>query len=274
MKGLFSRTFKFLIIVFGTLSAIFLFVGIMALNEIPSAKDIKGCLTTKMYHVHLCPTSNTYVRYSDISPILVKSIVMTEDSAFWQHGGFDFLEMRRSLETNLKKGKYARGGSTITQQLARNLFLTEQKTLMRKALEALITLRLEKNLSKKEILEKYLNVVHLGDGIFGIKQASQFYFKKSPARLDAVESAFLAFLLPSPVKYSKSFFKKELTPFARERITEILTRLYEYEKISGGEYEIARGRINTFIGQTPVVANPEIENTDEQSEDVNTEFNE
>ena len=139
MKTFFLKTSKFLIIVFGTISALFLFLGMRALSEIPSAKDIQDCLTTKMYHVHLCPSSANYVRYNDISPILIKAIVLTEDSAFWQHGGFDFLEMRRSLETNLKKGKYARGGSTITQQLARNLFLTEQKTLMRKALEALIT---------------------------------------------------------------------------------------------------------------------------------------
>ena len=242
-----------------------LFVGTLILGQIPSDKEIRSCMTTKLYEVYLCPDSGHYVKYNQISQNLVKTVVLTEDSAFWQHNGFDFSELQKSLETNLKKGKYARGGSTITQQLAKNLFLSKEKTLTRKGLEALITMRLEKALSKKEILEKYLNVVQFGKDLYGVKKASQFYFNKTPAQLTIVESAFLAFLLPSPEKYSKSFFKKQLTPFAHARLAQILVHLFQYDRISSAQYEDARLELDLFLGGSPVEASPEIEKIDEES---------
>ncbi len=188
------------------------------ISQIPSDKEIRGCLTTKLYKVYLCPGSNDYIRLNHISSYMQKTVVLTEDSNFWNHKGFDLQEMQNSLKSNLEKGKYARGGSTITQQLSKNLFLSKDKTLVRKFLEAIITVRIEKTLNKKEILERYLNVVQFGKDLFGIKKAAQFYFKKSPENLDLVESAFLTFLLPNPEVYSKSFFKKQLTPFAQKRL--------------------------------------------------------
>lgn len=251
MKRLAVRTVKLLFVFAGVLSILLLFVGVRVLSQIPSEKQIRGCMTTKMYKVDLCPSATHYVKYGQISPVLVKTVVLTEDSAFWQHNGFDFGELQKSLETNLKKGRYARGGSTITQQLAKNMFLTQEKTLTRKGLEALITMRLEKFLTKKEILEKYLNIVQFGPEVFGIRRAAQFYFKKSPAELDAIESAFLAMLLPSPEKYSQSFRKKQLTKFARQRLNQILERMFEFERIDAAEYRFALDRMDTFLGGAP-----------------------
>lgn len=253
------------------LIVVLLFSGILlwGLAQIPSDKEIKGCLVTKMYKVSLCPGSKTYTRLSNISQYLQKSVVLTEDSTFWSHQGFDLQELQNSLKSNLEKGRYVRGGSTISQQLAKNLFLSRDKTLTRKLLEAVITVRLEKILTKKEILERYLNVVQFGKNIFGIKQASQFYFKKSPNDLSLIESAFLTFLLPSPEVYSKSFYKKSLTPFARQRLNTIIDRLYQYNRVSESEYLVAKSELEYFLtGQEPPVIDPALDEINEEEVDL------
>lgn len=215
--------------------------------SIPSRSKIRGCLTTTMFKVNLCPGSGTYVPLNRISSHLQKAVVLTEDSAFWDHKGFDMNELQKSFEKNLAKGSFARGGSTITQQLAKNMFLSADKTIHRKLMEALITLQLEKHLSKKEILERYLNVVEFGKNIYGVKKAAQYYFKKEPAQLTVIESAWLAFLLPSPEKYAVSFYKKSLTPFARKRLNEIVNRLYQYNRIDADQYATAKSQVAYFI---------------------------
>ncbi len=241
------------------------FVVFWGFSQIPSDKEIKSCFTTKMYHVHLCPNSGNYVRLSQISNYLQKSVVLSEDSSFWNHQGFDLQEMQNSFKKNLEKGKFARGGSTITQQLAKNLFLHKEKTLSRKALEAIITVRLEKVLTKKEILEKYLNVVQFGKDIFGVHQAARFYFKKSAEDLDVVESAFLTFLLPSPEVYSKSYFKKQLTPFAEARLRQIVDRLYQYDRITESEYLSAVAQMDYFLkGKEVPIIDPTFDDVSEE----------
>jgi monofunctional biosynthetic peptidoglycan transglycosylase len=215
--------------------------------RMPTEKDIKGCIVTKMYNVNLCPGSKDYVPLKSISPYLQKTVVLTEDSSFFEHDGFDWKSIEENAKKNLEKGVYAKGGSTISQQLAKNMFLYKDKTLMRKGLEFLITQKLEKTLTKKEILERYLNVVEFGKDIYGVKQAAQFYFKKTPAQLNVVESAFLAMVLPNPPKYSQSYFKKELTKFAHKRIKQIVTDMYQYSRISGDEYDLAMNQVNSFF---------------------------
>lgn len=215
--------------------------------QIPSEKEIKSCLITTMYKVELCPGSKTYVPLKSISPYLQKTVVLTEDSAFFQHDGFDWKSIEENAKKNMEKGAYAKGGSTISQQLAKNMFLYKDKTLMRKGLEFLITRKIEQTLTKKEILERYLNVVEFGKEIYGVKQAAQFYFKKSPAHLDIVESAFLAMVLPNPPKYSQSYFKKELTPFAHKRLKRIVNDLYQYHQISEAEYQGAISKVDGFF---------------------------
>lgn len=263
-----KSTLKLFFILVGVLATLFLLIASIVLGKLPSDQEIRSCLTTKLYEVNLCPTSGHYTPLGQISSHLQKAVVLTEDSAFYQHDGFDFTELKKSLEKNLEKGRFVRGGSTITQQLAKNLFLTKEKTLTRKGMEALITMRLEKVLSKKEILEKYLNVVQFGKDLYGVKDASKFYFKKTPQELTVVESAFLTFLLPSPEVYSKSFHIKRLTPFAQKRLKTIISRLYEYERIGFDEYEQAQHELAYFLtGQVPAPAleAPEFESLDEES---------
>lgn len=225
--------------------------------QIPSDSEIKGCLVTKMYGVHLCPGGNDYVALKNISPYLQKAVVLTEDSNFFNHKGFDWESIEKSARENWEKGQYKRGGSTITQQLAKNMFLSKEKSLFRKGLEAIITERIEKNLKKKDILERYLNVVEFGKDIYGVKQASQFYFHKTPAQLTVVESAFLAMLLPSPEKYSRSFFKKELSNFAHKRIAQIIESMYRYNRIDQTEYDVAMTEIDRFLREGQAEKTPE-----------------
>lgn len=134
-----------------------------------------------------------------ISRNLQLAVTIAEDDLFWDHSGFDFESIKKALRDNLEQGRIAAGGSTITQQLAKNLFFTPDRSVVRKAKEAIMTWRLENALEKERILEIYLNVVEWGPGIFGAEAASRAYFKKSAANLSVRESAILAAILPNPL---------------------------------------------------------------------------
>ena len=136
-----------------------------------------------------------------ISPYAVKAVIIAEDDKFWSHEGFDFAAIQKAVEKDLRKKRFKAGGSTISQQLAKNLYLTPSKNPIRKLKEAVLTWRLERSLSKRRIIELYLNVAEWGDGIFGIEAASRHYFGKSAADLTAREAARLAVALPSPLRY-------------------------------------------------------------------------
>lgn len=142
----------------------------------------------------------TWKPLSAISPHLRKAVVTAEDSAFWDHGGFDLDGMRDALTRNIRRMRLAAGGSTITQQLAKNLFFSPRKSVTRKLQEALVAKRLEWSLSKERILELYLNCVEWGDGIFGAEAAARHYFGVSAANLTAYQAATLAAMLPAPLK--------------------------------------------------------------------------
>lgn len=141
-----------------------------------------------------------WVPLSRISPYLIKAVIIAEDDKFWTHEGFDFEAIQKAMEKDLKAGKFKAGGSTISQQLAKNLYLSPSKNVLRKLKEAILTWRIERNLKKKRIIEIYLNVVEWGEGIFGIEAAAQHYFKKSAAALGPEEAARLAAILPNPRK--------------------------------------------------------------------------
>ena len=142
-----------------------------------------------------------WVRLSAISPYLVKAVIIAEDDKFWSHHGFDVDAMEKAMEKNIKKGAFKAGGSTISQQLAKNLYLTPEKSPLRKAKEAIITWRIERTLSKRRILELYLNLAEWGDGIFGIEAASLNYYGKPAEQLSPEEAARLAVVLPNPIRY-------------------------------------------------------------------------
>jgi monofunctional biosynthetic peptidoglycan transglycosylase len=137
-----------------------------------------------------------------ISPYAVKAVIIAEDDKFWSHEGFDLDAIQKAIEKDLQTRRFKAGGSTISQQLAKNLYLTPAKNPVRKLKEAILTWRLERNLSKRRIIELYLNVAEWGDGIFGIEAAARHYFGKGAGALTAREAAALAVVLPSPLRYN------------------------------------------------------------------------
>ncbi len=145
-----------------------------------------------------------WVEYESISLHLKRAVIAAEDSKFVNHYGFDWDGIKYAVEKNIDKGKLVAGGSTITQQLAKNLFLSGERSLIRKAQESAITLMLEGMLSKRRILELYLNFAEWGDGIFGIQAASWHYYNKPAAALSEWEAARLASMLPRPVHYDRN----------------------------------------------------------------------
>lgn len=139
---------------------------------------------------------------SRISPYLVKAVLIAEDDKFWFHEGFDLEALQKAVERDIKQKKFKFGGSTISQQLAKNLYLSPSKNPMRKIKEAILTWRIERSLSKKRILELYLNVAEWGEGIFGIEAASRHYYGKPASALNPEEAARLASVLPNPRRYN------------------------------------------------------------------------
>ncbi|MCJ7832836.1 MAG: monofunctional biosynthetic peptidoglycan transglycosylase [Deltaproteobacteria bacterium] len=143
-----------------------------------------------------------WVPLSRISPYLIKAVIIAEDDKFWSHEGFDFEAMQKAMEKDLKARKFKAGGSTISQQLIKNLYLTPAKNPLRKLKEAILTWRIERSLSKKRIIELYLNVVEWGEGIFGIEAAARYYYGKPASALGPEEAARLAVVLPNPRKFN------------------------------------------------------------------------
>jgi monofunctional biosynthetic peptidoglycan transglycosylase len=142
-----------------------------------------------------------WVPYNRISNNLKRALIAAEDSKFLGHEGFDWEGIQKAYEKNLKKGKIVAGGSTISQQLAKNLFLSSRKVFWRKAEEAVITVMLEQMMSKRRILEIYLNVIEWGNGVFGAEAAARHYYQTSAANLSAEQSARLASMVPNPRYY-------------------------------------------------------------------------
>jgi monofunctional glycosyltransferase len=142
-----------------------------------------------------------WVPLSRISPSLRQAVVAGEDASFFTHEGFDWKGIKEAARYNLEAGKLKRGGSTITQQLAKNLYLSPERSLLRKVREALITRSLEHHLTKERILELYLNIAEWGHGIYGAEAAARHHFKKPSRDLTADEAAWLAAVLPAPRRY-------------------------------------------------------------------------
>ena len=146
----------------------------------------------------------TWVAYDRISGNLKRAMVAAEDAKFIDHEGFDWDGIALALEKNQKKGRVVAGGSTITQQLAKNLFLSPSRSYLRKAEEAVITVMLEAMLPKRRILEIYLNVIEWGSGVFGAEEASRHYFGATAAQLSADQAARLAAMAPNPRFYERN----------------------------------------------------------------------
>lgn len=167
-----------------------------------------------------------WVPYAQLSKNLKRAVIASEDSKFTDHEGFDWEGIEKALDKNLKKGKIVAGGSTISQQLAKNLFLSSKRTPWRKGQEAIITLMLESMMSKRRILEIYLNVIEWGNGVFGAQAAAKYYFKTSAKNISAYQAAKLAAMIPNPRFYDKHrstrfLNRRTATIQARMRLVEI-----------------------------------------------------
>jgi len=162
-----------------------------------------------------------WVPYHRISVELKRAIIAAEDAKFLDHEGFDWESIAKAYEKNLKKGRIVSGGSTISQQLAKNLFLSGERTWWRKAQEAVITVMIETIMTKRRILEIYLNVIEWGNGVFGAQAAAQYHFGASASTLSAQQAAQLAAMVPSPRRYSAG----RETPYLQRRTQIILARM-------------------------------------------------
>lgn len=185
------------------------------------------------------PKAPGWVPASQVSHNLLMAIVASEDTAFFSHEGVDYHELKAALKKDLEERRFARGASTITQQVVKNVYLDRSKTVWRKIREILWARALDKTLTKMQILEFYVNLVEWGPGIYGIREASKHYFFVSPSELTAKQAAFLAMLLPSPVKYHQYFTQRKLTKWAARRVRQILNVMQSMRFIDQGEYQLA-----------------------------------
>ncbi len=181
-----------------------------------------------------------WVRLKRVSPYLVKAVIIGEDDKFWKHEGFDFDAMKKALEKDIAEGKLKAGGSSISQQLAKNLYLSPSKNPLRKIKEAILTWRIEKALSKKRIMEIYINVAEWGDGVFGIEAAARHHYGKRARNLSAQEAVRLASVLPNPIVFDP----KSTTGYVKKRsraIYRVMRRrgivIPEYEEVMNAPEE-------------------------------------
>jgi monofunctional glycosyltransferase len=176
-----------------------------------------------------------WVRFQDIPEMLKKAVRITEDASFYDHSGMDFVEFWESVKKNIEQGEFARGGSTITQQLAKNLYLSTEKSLFRKFRELFITYRLEDELNKNRIFHLYLNVIEFGPGVFGVQAASNYYFNKNVQGLTLSETVRLTAIIPRPLKTNAAGNSRWLKWKSRW----ILGKMKLYKYISEDVYNIA-----------------------------------
>jgi hypothetical protein len=189
--------------------------------------------------IDVSPASPDFVPLHDVPPLLVHTLLLGEDAGFYGHGGIDLAELPSAILTNWSRGGAARGASTITQQLAKNLFLSRDKRLGRKLQELALALLLESTLGKERILEIYLNVIEWGPGLYGLRPAARQYFGKEPAELAPAQMALLVALVPGPVKYQRSIATGTPSPGFRPLVDRLLAKLRSVDAITEEQYEIA-----------------------------------
>jgi monofunctional glycosyltransferase len=171
------------------------------------------------------PAEKEWLRIDKVSQHMLDAVIVAEDARFHQHYGLDFTEIEKSISKNLRKGRLARGASTITQQVVKMAFLTREKSFVRKAREAVGALILEIILEKDSILEWYVNLAEFGDGVYGIGDASWHYFQIKPDSITIQQAIHLALILPSPKIWSAGLRQKDLTDFGHERFAQLAGHL-------------------------------------------------
>jgi monofunctional biosynthetic peptidoglycan transglycosylase len=200
------------------------------------------------HSVDLTPGAPDFLPLEEVPPLFLRTLLISEDAGFWGHPGIDLQEIPVAFATNWNRGLPARGASTITQQLAKNLFLSRRKSYGRKLQELALTLLLESTLGKSRILEIYVNVIEWGPGVYGLRAAARHYFGKEPRNLTPREGAFLVALIPGPIKYQASFRGGELTPRFAVLVDNLLAKLRSVDALTEEEYQAAREEELCFGG--------------------------
>lgn len=221
-----KKIVKYLLILFSVLilgSALFFYI-IIPQDEIKELQN-KYVINSKTGYLMQKKRPDDWVDIKKINKKALNAIVVSEDWFFYRHFGIDLSQIKEAFSERFWMGKPLRGASTITQQLVKNLFLSNEKKIIRKIEEMVLAIYAETVLSKSRILEIYVNIINYGENIYGIKQASEFYFQRMPSEIGAKEGAFLAMLLPSPANYSQSFRNKALSDYAEKTINKILEKM-------------------------------------------------
>ncbi|GAA7325863.1 transglycosylase domain-containing protein [Helicobacter pylori] len=253
LKKIFYGFIVLFLIVIGLLAILIAQVWVSTNKDIAKIKDYrpsvasqildrKGRLIANIYDKEF----RFYARFEEIPPRFIESLLAVEDTLFFEHGGINLDAIMRAMIKNAKSGRYTEGGSTLTQQLVKNMVLTREKTLTRKLKEAIISIRIEKVLSKEEILERYLNQTFFGHGYYGVKTASLGYFKKPLDKLTLKEITMLVALPRAPSFYDPT---KNLE-FSLSRANDILRRLYSLGWISSNELKSALNEVPIVYNQT------------------------
>ena len=201
--------------------------------------------------IDVSPASPDFIALRDVPPLFVRTLLLAEDAGFYGHRGIDLRELPTALLTNWSRGGAARGASTITQQLAKNLFLSRDKQLGRKLQELAITFLLESALGKERILEIYLNIIEWGPDLHGLRPAARTYFGREPRALTPAEMAFLVSIIPAPIKYQSSFAHGTPGPGLRSLIEELLAKLRSVDALDEEEYRRALGEPIVVAGGKP-----------------------
>lgn len=263
------RFFKLLLLAVGAY-LVYVVISLALLPPVSALVDRKFTTTIQVkdwqgeYHPFVVGPKNRYwTRSSQIPPEMKWAVILAEDSNFYKHEGFDVKAIKQAIKYDLEKKSFARGASTITQQAAKNLFLSREKTLTRKVKELYLAWRMERELTKGRIIELYLNVVELGPMVYGIGHGSRYYFGKPASALSSRECAFLAAMLPGPrVAYNP--YKNLQRVLKRSDM--IIKLLYKKGVLDGREYRAAlaeqpniagmQRKVDQNIAQPPVFLAP------------------
>lgn len=217
MKKFIKKIFKLLFMLFLTAVCLILLLGYgkykLATNELPLTERVEA-ITAK----------DSFVPLNQINPEFLQAIVAIEDHRFYEHGPIDFIALVRATVVNGLKGEIVQGGSTLTQQVAKNLYFTNEQSFIRKVAELFVAYHLEKTYTKDDILELYVNIIYYGDGNYGIKAASENYFGKQPKDLTYDEATLLAGLPQAPSAYALSNHYEQ----AKRRQQEVINALNKY----------------------------------------------
>ncbi len=234
---------------------------IVSLGHVPPPSRYRGPFTYRAYNADrerfdktTGPSTSSWTPLEDISPYLKHAVVAEEDTLFYRHDGMVVSRFGTALKHNLKASSFRFGASTITMQLAKNLFLERSKTIGRKLQEIFFTWYLERYFTKDEILELYLNVIEFGPNVYGVGPASQHYFGRPASRLNLIESVFLVKLLPSPSTRHRYYETGRISADFRAKMHSLLRKLVEGGRISVDEYHLALAEPLRFHhpGEPPV----------------------